>query len=213
MNLDGILGILAVIFFVVLPIFSSIAEARKKNEQAGKPQDPAGGPAPARPPAESRDPGFDLDEAMAEARRRIQAQTQAERGTPVRPVAQTPAAPRGATVMTTTISGQRIPGGQPQQSIDWQASPAPPRPAPPRQRTRAAPREQRQSARTGAAEIAADLQVTRLPARKPYTERAQKVAGPGLTGRAAVLNGLIWHQVLSERPMARRYRRRASRLP
>src|SRR5690625_1490734 len=58
----------------------------------------------------------------------------------------------------------------------------------------------------------AELQVTKLAKRETYTDGRGRLSGSALLSQKGVLNGLVWHQILSEPPYRRAGRRPQSRL-
>lgn len=257
-SLDGIFGLLAVLFFVIIPLISSISkEAKKKAADEAARQAPAR-PAPAtqqgagRPAAGSSDAEL-LRQRLEEARKRIEASLGPSGGqrtststaaqptlvTPGQVQASTAAAPAGGTSGAPTgpvifsggsVAGSRTPGtvggapsqGWQQTGIDWQQAAiheeaesqrrARELQEQRRKREQAARRPEGLAQHAAALEVGEDLQITRLPRPNAYTDRRSGSDFKLGFSRDAVLNGMIWHQILSEPPHARRNGRKTSRL-
>ncbi len=228
MTFDNILGILAVIFFVVVPLITSVTKGReKRGDQPNQPggrnwqggqttsqeQDPAGAGRPqqsqsGQPQVQQSRPAAEdsLEARLREARRRIEEalsdpQAQTGSGTQARPAQQQPAA-RGGTVASPLS----------QAGADRRPAPTPPRPTP---QPRPAPvRKRRPQGRSADMGVSEDLQITRLSKPSPYTRgrTSRRSDSGGLNSASGVINGIIWHQILSEPPSKRFFRRRTSRL-
>lgn len=101
-------------------------------------------------------------------------------------------------------------GQQPEQRQPA-APPAARRPEPPLASTKStqAAAERTRRLREGSS---AGLQVTKLAKRETYTDARGRLSGSALLSRKGVLNGLVWHQILSEPPYRRAGRRPQSRL-
>ena len=141
-----------------------------------------------------------------------------------RPAASSTTGKAAATTLTKTISGKPVaarpaqaqrpatarqkPGLDWQQSgIDWQA--------PPKKYSGNASHASARASAERRKRLKAEAQapqVTKADPAKTYNAGRRKAAADSLFSKQSVLNGLIWHQVLSEPPHRRGARRQISRL-
>jgi hypothetical protein len=210
MSFDAILGLLAVIFFVVLPLISNAGKRKppEGEQEAGVPGSPrrptvAGEPEP--------QPGG-WAAKLEEARRRIEAElaepaattTTTRQAAPARPQP-LPGPVRSADAGSQRGAQRRPPAARPRPGQPPQLIP----PAPAR------PRPARSSMPEGQPEnggVSDELQITRLGRGGTYNDAHSARTLPDFSSRNSVLNGIIWHQILSEPPHRRRAGRLTSRL-
>lgn len=221
MSFDAILGLLAVVFFVVLPLISN-ASKRKPPEQGGPGTGVpgAGGPQPGAGQGEAEPQLAGWAAKLEEARRRIEAElSDAEanarpaqtRPAPVPPRTGPAGAPQRATL-------RQAPQVQPAHAPGRTSPAQPAQPARIRQSAQATQAArvrqaaQRSQPLTDMTVASEELQVTRLGRPGTYNDAHSARNLPALTSRESVLNGIIWHQILSEPPSKTRSRRQTSRL-
>lgn len=187
MSFELLIWLAVIIVSVVAPLL------KERNRPSAPPRQQPGRRPPAQPGGREAAAGGsdELTRKMEEARRRIE---QALSGTE-------PAAPRPAPRPAAP------PAGTPQQ-VARRATPLPRRPDMAAASARAAAERTRLLRERSAAE----LQVTKLPKRQTYTGARGSVTAGSLLGRDSILRGLIWHQILSEPPHRRSFRRQQSRL-
>jgi hypothetical protein len=213
MSFDAVLGLLAVVFFVVLPLISN-ASKRKPPEQGGP---GAGGPQPGAPaPGEAAEQPTGWAAKLEEARRRIEAELSeaeaAARPARARPVTAPPAqSPQSQRATLRQAPRQAAQAGRP----PVRSGPSQPtRIRQPAQATQAARVRQAAQGAESPADMSVaseELQVTRLDRPGTYNDAHSARKLPALTSRDSVLNGIIWHQILSEPPSRKRIRRQTSR--
>jgi hypothetical protein len=200
MSFDAILGLLAVIFFVVLPLISN-ASKRKPPETGQGTGPPGTAPRPAEGDGEPEPQLTGWAAKLEEARRRIEAELAEPEASTRQPAGQPRPHPQAGPVTPLRPAPASRPAARQPRSEPAGRRAATPRPRPAAAVTHAAA--------TAAEETSEELQITRLGRRGTYNDAHSARELPAFTSRESVLNGIIWHQILSEPP----YRRRAGRLP
>lgn len=217
MSLETIIIGLVTLLFVVGP---SLVRRQQKPEQE---QPPQRGPGQA-PPAggtvqtQQRTAGADDWQAkLEEARRRI-AEALGEDTVQQPPPTKAPRSPAPARpVQSRSVAGRPQPApARAPTGIDWQqVTTRPPTEhsaAAAAARNRAAAERTRRLREASTASTTSELQVTAASRRGPYTAGRRKRQASDLFSSDSVLNGYIWHQILSEPPHRRGNRRKVSRL-
>lgn len=191
MSFDALLSLLAVIFFIVLPLISN---ANKRRAQGSKPKPPPGPAQSPQPPAAGEPPSGWLAR-LEEARQRVEAEFEAG------------SASTEARTTTATAVPRPVPTARPMPAVPQARTDRTP-PVPRVRPQRAA----RADASPAFAERSDDLQITRLGTGPAYNNGRSARSASTLTSRSSVLNGIIWHQILSEPLYLQRTGRKTSRL-
>lgn len=229
MSFDTLLWLGLTLLFVIAPLFSNRGKKPDQEQQPRQPgQRPGAPPASGQPRTRSAAPDGTQEQQggwesrLEEARRRIEAALAEESAQlpPQRSAQPTPAAPaqqRPSAVLTPrTVSGTpmrqakgRQPAARPVRPAAQARKPAS-RPPPPSRSTSAASKQASidRARRLRESESASAPQVTRPNARPTYTVRRRRADAGGLFETKSVVNGIIWHQILSEPRHKRGHRRR-----
>lgn len=218
MSFEAIIMGLVTLLFIIGP---SLVKRQQKPEQEQPPQRGRGQPPPDTQVQTQRAAGADdWLEKLEEARRRIaEALGEETAGQQKVPVPAAPG-PRVRQTQAKTVPGRPAPatarsaGPAPAATgIDWQQVTT--RPPTEHSAAAAAARDRAAAERTRRlreASTASAVQVTAAGRKGPYTAGRRKRQASDLFGSDSVLNGYIWHQILSEPPHRRGNRRKVSRL-
>lgn len=201
MSFDTLLWLGLTLLFVIAPLFSNRGKKPDQEQQPRQPgQRPGAPPASGQPRTRSAAPDGTQEQQggwesrLEEARRRIEAALAEESAQlpPQRSAQPTPAAP----------AQQRPSAAQARKPAS--------RPPPPSRSTSAASKQASidRARRLRESESASAPQVTRPNARPTYTVRRRRADAGGLFETKSVVNGIIWHQILSEPRHKRGHRRR-----
>lgn len=233
MSFDTLLWLGLTLLFVIAPLFGNRGKQQDPKQQPRQPgQRPGAPPATGQPRTRSAPPAATQEQQggwegrLEEARRRIEAALAEESAQlpPQQTQRQAPAAaparqPARGTLTSRTVSGtpmSQAKGRQPTAARPARPTPQartrpPARRTPPPSRTASAASTQAsidRARRLKASENESAPQVTRKERRPTYTGRRRRLDDRGLFDAKSVVNGIIWHQILSEPPHKRGNRRR-----
>ena len=201
MNFDLLATIFFILLFVVGPLLQRGQRGQQRRPPPGRGTRPGGREAGAPPPRPDADREGPLSERLEEARRRV-LEAMGEQPRSEAPTQPQPA-PRGAPSRP-DLDWQRGVDWQ-QKGVEWQEVVKP-------VESFMTSRQQRSSLRGESGQVISAPPLRTERRRKP--RRTAKLAvGQGFgTSGDAILNGIIWHEILSEPVSRRGNRRQPSRL-
>lgn len=229
MSFDTLLWLGLTLLFVIAPLFGNKGKKPDQNQPRQPGQRPGAPPASGQPrtrsaaPADGKEQQGGWESRLEEARRRIEGALAEESAQQTQRQNQpTPAVPARQqtrhTLTPRTVSGTPMSQAKGRQSAARPAArPSPQQASRPAQRTpppsRSASAASNQASidrarRLRASESESEPQVTRSARRPTYTVRRRKLAAGGMFDTKSVVNGIIWHQILSEPRHKRGNRRR-----